>query len=310
MKFEEKYNYKGWPNCIRLSNNKTELIITTDVGPRIIRFGSPGGQNIFGEIENQLGKTGGVEYRLYGGTRFWHGPEANPRTYIPDNNMVKYSWDSKELTLIQETETRTGIQKEINVMLSNRENSVKVNYRVYNRTLWDIKLAPWVLSIMNRGGRAILPQEPFQNWEERLTPVRPMVLWGYTTMDDPRWIWGRKYIQLSQDPESTTRQKLGILNTLGWAAYYLNSQVFIKRYEYSPEVGYTDFGVNTEIYTDAEIIEVETLGAFATIEPDKYIEHKENWYLFDLILDKEEKSIDKKLAGLIDKTKMPTINHL
>lgn len=305
MGFESKYNYKGWPNCIRLFNKTHELVVTTDMGPRIIRYGSIGGQNLFREFENELGKKGGKEYRLYGGTRFWHGPEANPRCYFPDNNTVNYKWDGKTLTLIQEKETTTGMQKEVRITSGSEKNSIKITYRVYNRTLWDIKLAPWILSIMNLEGRGIIPQEPFQTWEERLTPVRPLVLWSYTTMDDPRWIWGRKYIQLIQDPKATTRQKLGILNTLGWAAYYLNSQVFVKRYNFNPDVEYVDFGVNTEIYTDSDIFEVETLGTFAVIEPGKYLEHKENWYLFNVVLDKDEKSIDAGLISLINKTEMP-----
>ncbi len=305
MKFEEKYSYGGWPGCIRLSNEEVELIITTDIGPRIIRFGKIGGQNMFREFKDQLGKKGGEEYRLYGGTRFWHGPEANPRCYFPDNNPLNYSWDGKTLSLLQEKESTTGIQKEVMIKFASENGSVKISYRIHNRTLWDIKLAPWILSIMNLGGRGIIPHEPFQTWEERLAPVRPLVLWGYTTMDDPRWIWGRKYIQLRQDHKSTTRQKLGILNTLGWAAYILNDQIFIKRYNYEPEAEYTDFGVNTEIYTDADIFEVETLGPLAKIEPGKYMDYKENWYLFDAVLEEEEQSIDDNLISLVEKTKIP-----
>jgi hypothetical protein len=305
MKFEEKYSYKGWLGCIRLSNKEFELIITTDVGPRIIRFGKIGGQNIFREFEDQLGKKGGEEYRLYGGTRFWHGPEASPRCYCPDNNNLNYSWDGKTLSLLQEKEPTTNIQKEVIIEFSVESGSVKVTYRVHNKTMWDIKLAPWILSIMNLGGRGIIPQEPFQTWDERLTPVRPLVLWGYTTMDDPRWIWGRKYIQLRQDHKSITRQKLGILNTLGWAAYILNGQVFIKRYNYDPEAEYTDFGVNTEIYTDSDIFEVETLGPFAKIKPGSYVDYKENWYLFDSVIAENEQSIDDNLIRLIGKTEIP-----
>jgi hypothetical protein len=305
MNFKENYNYKGWPNCIKLSNDEIELIITTDVGPRIIRIGYIGEQNMFREFEDQQGKTGGEEYRLYGGTRFWHGPEASPRCYYPDNDPIKYQWDGKSLALLQDKETTTGMQKEVMISLASHENSVNIIYRIHNRNLWNIKLAPWILSIMNLGGRGIIPQEPFQTWEERLTPVRPLVLWSYTTMNDPRWIWGRKYIQLKQEPKSKTRQKLGILNTLGWAAYYLNGQVFVKSYSYDPKVEYTDFGVNTEIYTDADIFEVETLGAFEEIEPDCFSEHKENWYLFKSVIGEDEKSIDDNLLNLIKGTEMP-----
>jgi len=37
----EKTEYKGWPNCYRVSNGEVELIVTGDVGPRVI-WSSPG----------------------------------------------------------------------------------------------------------------------------------------------------------------------------------------------------------------------------------------------------------------------------
>ncbi|MCX5770994.1 MAG: hypothetical protein NTZ09_12080 [Candidatus Hydrogenedentes bacterium] len=42
----EKVPYGGWPNCVRVTNGTVELIATTDVGPRIIRVGFVGGQNV------------------------------------------------------------------------------------------------------------------------------------------------------------------------------------------------------------------------------------------------------------------------
>ena len=32
----EKTAWKGWPNCYRIANGEVELIVTTDVGPRVI----------------------------------------------------------------------------------------------------------------------------------------------------------------------------------------------------------------------------------------------------------------------------------
>ena len=53
----EKTEYKGWPNCYRVTNGEIELIVTGDIGPRIIRFGFVGGQNLFKEFADQIGKT-------------------------------------------------------------------------------------------------------------------------------------------------------------------------------------------------------------------------------------------------------------
>ena len=70
----EKVNYKGWPNSYRVSNGQVELIVTGDVGPRIIRYGFIGGQNLLKEFDAQLGKSGEKDFQLRGGDRarfFW-----------------------------------------------------------------------------------------------------------------------------------------------------------------------------------------------------------------------------------------------
>jgi len=71
----EKTEYRGWPNCYRVSNGDIELIVTGDVGPRIIRFGFVGGQNLFKEFSDQLGRSGEDKFQLRGGDRVWKAPE-------------------------------------------------------------------------------------------------------------------------------------------------------------------------------------------------------------------------------------------
>jgi len=302
MEIREGYKFGGWNNCIRMANDQVELVATTDVGPRIVRFGFIGEQNLFREFKQDQGKTGGDQWRIYGGHRFWHGPEASPRCYFPDNQPVAYAIEGDTLKLTQSVETTTGMQKQIEITLS-QTSQARLVHRIINHNLWDISLAPWCLTVMNLEGRVIVPQEPYQSWEERLTPVRPLVLWGYTDMSDPRWTWSKKYIQLRQDPGISSRQKLGILNTLGWMAYALNGQVFIKRYGYDPYAAYTDFGVNTEIYTDADILEMETLGNYSPVCPGGSIEHTENWYLFKAQVGTDDVSIDKNVLPLIEEIK-------
>jgi hypothetical protein len=42
--------YKGWKNNLKLSNGTVELIVTLDLGPRVIRYGNVGGANVFKEL--------------------------------------------------------------------------------------------------------------------------------------------------------------------------------------------------------------------------------------------------------------------
>src|SRR5450759_3795373 len=113
----ETVDFGGWPNCIRLSNGEIELIATTDVGPRIIRLGFVGGQNLFHNFPATLGRVADPEWHSYGGHRFWHAPEVFPRTYTPDNVPVDHEWDGLTLTL-RSDDLPNRIEKEIRVTLS------------------------------------------------------------------------------------------------------------------------------------------------------------------------------------------------
>lgn len=301
----EKVAYGGWPNCVKLTNGKIELIATTDVGPRIIRFGFVGGQNLFKEYEAMMGKTGAKEWMIYGGHRLWHAPEAMPRTYWPDNTPVKADWDGTTLKLTPEPETGPGMQKEIEITMDPKTDSVKLVHRLTNIGDWEIETAVWCLSVMAQGGRAIFPQEPYIPHEEYLLPARPLVLWHYTQMADPRWIWGNKYFQLKQDPKAsgkTVKQKVGFLNKQGWAAYYLKGDLFIKRFDVTPDAKYPDFGCNTETFTNDEMLEVESLGPLVTLKGNGgQAEHTETWTLNKVELGEDEASLDAKLAPLTGK---------
>jgi len=287
-----------------LKNRSVELAATTDVGPRVIRFGFIGGQNLFKEFQEDRGKTGGNKWRAYGGHRLWHAPEASPRTYAPDNVPVPYEWNGKTLILRQAVEKTTGIRKEMEIALDQKKNHVAILHRLINTNLWDIEAAPWCLTVMREGGCAIFPQEEYRPHPEYLLPARPLVLWHYTDMKDPRWTWGTKYIQLRQDPEAKTKQKLGMRNTLGWAAYHVNGEVFLKRFAFDPVAVYPDSGCNAEVYTDQNMLELESLGPYAKIQADGgCIEYMEHWYLFKQELGEEEESLDKNLLPLIEKMK-------
>ncbi len=296
----EKVNFNGWPNCIRLINGESELIIATDIGPRILRFGFINSRNFFYMNPYNAGKTGGHDWRIYGGHRLWHAPEASPRSYYPDNDPVNYSFQSDTVKLRQPKEIATGIIKEMEITLSPFKNQVSVLHRLTNENLWDVELSPWAISVLEQGGRAIIPQEPYGEGDDYLLPSRPLVLWQYTKMNDPRWIWGSKYIQAKQDTQLTSEQKIGVLNKPGWAAYCLDGEILVKKFEFDPEAVYPDYGSNNEIYINGSFLEIETLGPLTRIPPHGTIEHAEHWLLAKGKVEESEESIDEKILPLVD----------
>src|SRR5580700_5433484 len=126
----EKTAYKGWANCYRVTNGEVELIVTSDVGPRIIRFGFVGGQNLFKEFPEQIGKTGETEFQLRGGHRVWKAPEDPIATWAPDNVPVQIEVTSDGLVAREPVEPLTKLQKEIEVNLAPSGTTVKVSHRI------------------------------------------------------------------------------------------------------------------------------------------------------------------------------------
>ena len=55
----ERIPFGGWPNCLRIANDHAEIVITLDVGPRVISYQHlPGGKNVLKTNPEELGRGG------------------------------------------------------------------------------------------------------------------------------------------------------------------------------------------------------------------------------------------------------------
>lgn len=277
----EKISYGGWSKVYRVSNDTVEVYVTSDVGPRVMRYGFVGGDNEFYEAPHLLGKTGGEEWVNYGGHRLWHAPEMRPRTYAPDNAPVSVEEIYNGILVTQATEAISGIQKEMEITLADSGSQVNVLHRLRNNNAWTVEFAPWALSVMAAGGVGIIPQPMKGSHEEFLLPVGNLVLWAYTNMADPRWTWGDQYILLRQDSNAAVPQKAGAYVQHGWAAYARNHHLFVKRFYPNQQASYPDRGASVEMFTNKVMLEVETLGPLAPVAAGGWVEHLEHWHLFD-----------------------------
>ena len=173
-----KVSYGGWPNCYRLTNGQVEMIVTSDVGPRVIRYGFLGGQNIFKEFKEQMGKTGEKAWQARGGHRLWIAPEAVPESYAIDNGPVNAQVKGDTIILTGGVEPETSLEKTISITLSG--NGAQVTHRLRNAGQKARAVAPWALTMMAQGGTGIIGFPPRSKHMEVLTPTNPLVMWGFT----------------------------------------------------------------------------------------------------------------------------------
>ncbi len=301
----EKITYGEYGQCYSLSNDTVRVVVTADVGPRVICYQMLGGQNVFSEMDPSVSTRNDKDWHIYGGHRFSHAPEMLPRTYTPDNTPVKVEIvgiDAVKFT--PDLEKQNGIQRELLVRLDESGTGVEVTHTLTNMGRWEIELAPWALTVVKPGGEAWIPNEPFVSQGDNLLPTRNMAIWGYTDLGDSRWTFGTKYIRLKCDAKRPTAQKIGIENKQGWVGYLNDGILFINRFGYRPDKTYTDRSSNCEFYTAGNFMEIESLGYLQKLDVGKSATHVERWYLFTNVKAlKSDNDLEKVMIPLLEKTK-------
>jgi len=313
----EPIAYRGWANNLRIDNGDSELIVTLDVGPRVISYKLKDGRNVFKEYADQLGKAGEKDWQIRGGHRLWAGPEDLTRTYAADNGPVKHQKvpplkkggpDGVRFTPAAETEY--GIQKEMEVYLAPRGSRATVVHRITNVGDKPAELAPWALSVMAPGGVEVIPLPPKKphpgaaknaRSPKDYAPDQHLALWPFFDFKDARWSFGSKYITLRQDAKKGPT-KLGLAHQMGWVGYLNNGTLFVKRFGYDEGKPYPDGGCNFETFSNEDMLEVESLGPVVTLEPGKSVQHVEEWELVpDVPAFEDEAGIDKDLRPRVGK---------
>jgi len=275
----EKTTWGGWPNCYRISNGELELILTSDIGPRIMSCGFQGGQNFFKVFPEQLGKSGEPEWQFRGGHRVWLAPEDRELTYQPDNEPAEVTIEGSVVTATQPVEPGTGLRKQLVIRLADSGTTVEVDHRMQNTKRDPVTVSAWVLTMLAQGGTAITGFPPRGSHDTHLAPTNPLVMWAFTDLRDPRWTFLEKYLVLRQDPANTDHTKLGHFNADTWGAYLLGDELFLKSYAADPSLPYPDMGCSYETFASADMLEIETLGPLTVLQPGEWVSHTERWWL-------------------------------
>ena len=280
--------YRGWKNNLRLATADAELIVTLDVGPRVISYRTPGGFNVMKNYDEQMGKGGEAEWQIRGGHRFWLSPEDLTRTYFPDNRPVKYEVIGPEAARITAPpETEYGVQKSMELRLAPTGTRVEVKLKVTNTGTASTELAPWGPTVMAPGGMEIIPLPPKSPHPGHpknarspadFAPNQELVLWPFFDFADTRWTFGTRYIFLRQD---VTRgpTKIGLAHRMGWVAYLNSGVLFVKRFDYRDGAIYPDRGTRYQTFSYQEMLEMETVSELVTLQPGQSAELNESWEL-------------------------------
>jgi hypothetical protein len=303
--------YRGWSNNLRLDNGAAEVVITLDVGPRIISYRLADGINVLKNYDAMMGGTGEAEWQIRGGHRFWLAPEDLTRTYFPDNRPVKWEAIGDRVARVTPPpETEYGVQKVMEVSLAAAGSRLEVALRVTNVGSAAAELAPWGPTVMAPGGVEIIPLPPKKDHPGHpsnakspadYAPNQELILWPYFDFADTRWTFGSRYLFLRQDVTKGPT-KIGLAHRMGWVAYLNSGILFVKRFDYREGAVYPDFGTRYQTFSNEDMLEMETVGELVTLAPGQSAELKESWELFGNVPPvNTEADVDRVILPLIGK---------
>ena len=277
--------YKNYGKVLYIANEKQEMRVTLDVGPRVISYNLIGYENMFCEDLIRQSSMTDKEFKdiygddkvwyIYGGHRFWISPE-DYSTYYPDNNPVSYTQNGNVFTFTPPVEEVRGWLCEIEVTFDESGAKATVRHILTNKSEETKKGSIWALSVTAEGGRAIMEQSKI---ETNFLPNRTFVMWDYTNIADERFLADKNYYALQQKVDCDGPFKIGVNNTKGSIITLNNGCIFKKTYNHIQGAEYPDGGCSTELYTCNFMLEVESLSPLYSIAPGESREHTEKWEL-------------------------------
>lgn len=304
----KEVEYENFGKCLSISNENLKLLVTVDLGPRIIYFGLNDGKNVlFNDIDrnyiedlevikNYYGEEK-IRYR-YGGHKMLTLPEIMPDSFYPDNNPLTYSITPNGAVFFQEEQEKNDISISLEILLNDSSNDVMIIHTLKNTGKIEQEIGISASSDMNPNGTLIIPQN--KSFKSEFLPNRSFAFWPYSKTNDKRLYLGNDFITIKHDKTNNDKFKFGLNNYSNWAAYINDDNIFIKNYVHNKNAKYPDFNSSFEVFVDENLLEIKSLSPIYTLEPQNTIKHVENWSLFEC-LDKFNSKDEKTIKEIINK---------
>ncbi|MCG8572590.1 MAG: hypothetical protein MJB14_20855 [Spirochaetes bacterium] len=284
-----KRNHKNWGEVYSIIHNNIEMVITLDLGPRIISFGFKETKNIlFTDIKREL-FVQDKNWYFYGGHRFWISPETQD-TYYSDNEICESNVSEDQL-IISKHDHRTKLEKQLIISTSN--DSFLVKHVLINNGDLIYTGGIWGLTCVLPTGKVFFPWGGSRRWD-----LKKIIFWNH---------WGdNQHSKMNSSQYHPTEDlyiihptgeegKVGTAGYEGFVGITNHEYTFIKKFDRLPIGNYPDDNCAIEVYTCSNFVELETLSPIHTLLPDDQIIHTEEWLLFPKEYDPTDGNSIRKL---------------
>ncbi len=286
MKFKpsiRKISFEGL-DAIELTTPALRLVALTEKGPRIAFWGRPDGDNL---LLWSPGKYRRGEWDLMGGHRLWAarpGADEAEETYAADNAPCTVKATANGFTVTGALDPVQKFRRGFTVTATD-DGRVTLDHFLRNESdmLWSGGLWALTCTVPSKKSTYTLPLGDGSSWD--YATIVAFRTWGGghggVGFDDPQFACTDDAFVLSpagRENKRMLKADAGIIAMHDPARQLL----FAIHTTYDPAGNYP-LGTNLALYVGPKnfMVEMETMGAFATLKPGQTLQHRETWLLTD-----------------------------
>ena len=269
-------------DAIELRTPRLRVVALTARGPRIAFWGRAGGKNLLLWAPGQYRRG---PWDLMGGHRLWAsrpGADEAEETYAADNQPCAVRISARGFTVTGALDPVQKIRRGITVT-AGADGRITVDHFLRNESdmLWSGGL--WALTCTVPSGKSTytLPLGDGSSWD--YATIVSFRTWGGghggMGFDDPQFRFTADAMVLRPAGRENKRMLKADAGLIAWHDP-AQKLLFAKHAAYDPAGNYP-LGTNLALYVGPGnfMVEMETMGAFATLKPGQVLKHRETWVL-------------------------------
>jgi hypothetical protein len=253
-------HYREWRQASRCTLGAVELVVVSEIGPRILSLRWRGGPNLLYEDTSGFGVG---DWRLYGGHRFTVAPEGD-ESYAADNRPCLVEPGAQELR-ISSPIGAAGTRRSLIITSAVDGEGFDLCHELKNEGQRPWSGALWAVTCVPQAG-VVAPRA-----------TANIRFWPGTNPGD----WNLAPDHVPSVPRFI-RGKIGWHSDPAWLAS-LQAEATLVIHNPEPPLANqcVDGGCNVEIFTCPEYVELETLGGQMILPPGGRALHRQRWRLLE-----------------------------
>ena len=285
----------GYPNCIRLFNATTTVILAPVCGGRVLEY-SLNGQNALYTDPQQDGwmYTPGIRQIDPCGGRFDIGPEMT----IPSHPLLWLGrWEGmitgkRSARMTSVADSATGVQLIRDFCLDRVSSRLTCTQTIKNNSGSVKQYYHWSRTFAEGNGIFISPLNPNSRFPDKYITFGPGPVMNYSPAEHPNLMVKDGFLVVSGPLD---QPQLALDPYDGWLAYITRSNLlFVKKFPMYPDRVYSDMAATTVVlwYYMDQLCELEPMGPRETLRPGKSASFTEDWWLVHYTYPEDVADID------------------